>query len=1766
MRKPFWTWKNTAGRLGRVVSRILNGSKDSKSRDELRLEVENLEQRQMLSSVSGFEGQVLTSSVSFQDDSIGSAYVLHVSKGDNSAPIIFDNLQTTPSGSGLQIDATDIELQYVDDGQFVISYDLYNEGQLVGSQSGNADISNVVPEIELSASVESVTPGMPFQVSFKSLDPGQDSISQWEVDWGDGVVEQFAGSLSEATHVYQAIGEYEVTVTATDEDGVYSPVPLTLDSTFGDRGYVSVDFDGRDDTVNEVLIQKDGKPIVVGTTFHPSKFQNFGLVRYNTDGTLDTTFGVGGKVSTNIVPNSNSNDRVGGVTLQEDGKILVSGATIVSGQGNNVAIARYNTDGSLDTTFGNGGVFNFDVSTVAGTTGTSDDYGFELEVVDDQIILVGRSKHYLSNPSTWDLLVVKLDQNGQNFDATFGTDGVVTTDIALDRDYGYSVGVQSDGKILVGGYAAEGSALGGWNMVVARYLPDGTLDTTFGPNGGYVTYSTSGSQESLFDVLVKEDDSFYVAGYGNHGISSFDFLLVSFTAEGQVDSSYGPNGTGSTRASWGGRDLGLAATLQDDGRVVMAGRYRSNASGDPIVEHFGVARFNPDGSMDDSFGDGGRATVLIEGSYESAHSVKVDPEGNLFVAGSVTGNEGTDGHDFGLAKFLPSKRVSVQGSVARFDSQTGQLDIVGSELADSIQVETSSSGYILLNGQNTGVLAEAVQGFRVDGFAGHDNIDLSRLVLSIGVMAVVDAGSGNDVVLGSEGSDSLLGGDGDDEIRGNGGRDYVWGEQGNDSLVGGQGDDQIEGGDGNDLIAGNSGNDLILGGRGDDEISGGSGNDTIFGDAGIGQGSQGSDIIRGEDGDDQLYGEDDDDLIYGGAGTDQVFDGIDQDLVYLADTNLPTFVVTNSAVVANAPVSFDYSDLDAQVLARQATGVRISFGDGQAVSLDGAGRIADHRYDGPGEYLVEFTAYDDFGVLAQSQKTIVVVEFDLLVSTLDDVVDDNYEEGELSLREAILLANDRSGKDKIGFSESILGTELTTLNVDSDLYINSEIEIQGPGRQRLAISGGRVYGAIFDVDGSEQAASLDISEFSIVDPVGTGIHAFDATVQAHGVSIEGAGEFGVRSIDSDLTFNGFRIVNSGMAGLYAGVAEGEAATVQIIDGSFFENRNGVVLQNSAGTDLEFQFAETYMRSGSLLINGMEIESRLGVEFSDCEPTTAMTGSGGSVGQVCAPTDGGGTDGTDPGGDVDGNVGGDVEGGDPEGGDPEGGDPEGGDPEGGDPEGGDPEGGDPEGGDPEGGDPEGGDPEGGDPEGGDPEGGDPEGGDPEGGDPEGGDPEGGDPDGGDPDGGDPDGGDPDGGDPDGGDPDGGDPDGGDPDGGDPGGGDPDGGDPDGGDPDGGDPDGGDPGGGDPDGGDPDGGDPGGGDPDGGDPDGGDVGGNTGGNDRVYVRIQGNTPVLEGGVVKYRISLWDPKHVIEKSGGSVRVQYELVDGTGLAKAIVGEDIEPGSGIVALTQHGGKYGKWIYFNTAINADVFSIENFRLKSKIISNNATFAFANRTEAYSRGEIWDYVPPTGGDPGGGDPGGGDPPPPPLPPPGVYFEEGHHEFNYNSWQRAFYQDWYSNNYERAEEISGYFRNPFGLSKQFTQWSEMLEGETARKVTVRLTHPSVEPITVILDVKDTRFETAVKVADKSLDGRRLTFLPGETAKDVFIKVTNDDVFEVPEIFRVELDRATDNVYVIEQKRNFIGAIFDSYVNLEVDGTTAETEIDPGAVVYLSNNLRS
>jgi len=345
--------------------------------------------------------------------------------------------------------------------------------------------------------------------------------------------------------------------------------PGSLDNTFGTNGKVITPIGTSTDIARAIAVQSDGKIIAAGQSQNGTNPGTFALARYNINGTLDNTFDGDGKVTTAIA----SNGIAFAVAIQSDGKIVVAGFAS-NGANNDFALARYNTNGSLDNTFDGDGKLTTDF-------GSGNDQPNALAIQSDgKIVVAGLA----SNGTNDDFALARYNTNG-TLDNTFDGDGKLTTDFSSGIDRGFGVTIQSDGKIVVAGFVRIGT--NNDDFALARYNTDGTLDNTF-DGDGKLTTAIGSTNDQAYAIALQSDGKIVAAGAAQLG-SSFDernFALARYNVDGTLDNTF--DGDGKVTLDFGrGESIGGMALFGN--RIYLAGGTNVNGKFD-----FAIAAFQND--------------------------------------------------------------------------------------------------------------------------------------------------------------------------------------------------------------------------------------------------------------------------------------------------------------------------------------------------------------------------------------------------------------------------------------------------------------------------------------------------------------------------------------------------------------------------------------------------------------------------------------------------------------------------------------------------------------------------------------------------------------------------------------------------------------------------------------------------------------------------------------------------------------------------------------------------------------------------------------------------------------------------------------------------------------------------------------------------------------------------------------------------------------------------------------------------------------------
>jgi uncharacterized delta-60 repeat protein len=411
-----------------------------------------------------------------------------------------------------------------------------------------------------------------------------------------------------------------------------------LDLSFGSGGRVNTSFGvGIPGYASAVIIQPDGKILTAGVAGISSA-----LARYNVDGSLDSSFGSDGRVTNRFFGYGAG---ASSVLLQPDGKIVTGGYAYLDGSTGVFALARYNSDGSPDSSFGVEGRAN----TGFGSRGAGVS---SLGLLPDGKIVAagGRSGDYGSGGS--DFALARYNKDG-SLDTSFGIEGKLTTDFFGGQDGAGAVIIQPDGKIVaIGSATLESKPV----LAAVRYNASGSLDSRFGSNGKFTSDFLGRGAEASAGIL-QPDGKMLLAGISRTqaAIYNYDFGLMRLNPDGGLDSTFGDGGKVSIDF-FGYDDWAISVALQRNGKIVLCGV----VSVEMFRGNFRIARLNNNGTVDASFGDAG--SVILDFSNSGAQGIAIQADGKIVVAGGKK-LDVTD-IDFALARFDSSRPLIESASVS----------------------------------------------------------------------------------------------------------------------------------------------------------------------------------------------------------------------------------------------------------------------------------------------------------------------------------------------------------------------------------------------------------------------------------------------------------------------------------------------------------------------------------------------------------------------------------------------------------------------------------------------------------------------------------------------------------------------------------------------------------------------------------------------------------------------------------------------------------------------------------------------------------------------------------------------------------------------------------------------------------------------------------------------------------------------------------------------------------------------------------------------
>jgi uncharacterized delta-60 repeat protein len=470
---------------------------------------------------------------------------------------------------------------------------------------------------------------------------------------------------------------------------VRAQVSGSLDLSFGGTGFFTTAITEYENGGRAVVIQQDGK-IVVGGFAGNGTNTDFAVVRYNPDGSLDDSFGSDGMVTTDI----SGNDYAFTITLLSAGRILAGGYA-TPGANQDFALACYNSDGTLYSSFGTGGI-------VTNPMGNANDQIWSLAVQSDGKIMAGG---VASSGFNLNLALARYTATGA-LDNTYASGGKIISSFGYATNQVCTILIQSGNKTVVTGYGFTPPP-SGVHCAMARYTEAGVLDASFGNNGiATAQYNSPYTFSYGLAATLGPDESIYQVGTGGQGGNWLNFGIMKFTPSGVLDNTFGVGGKVITAFADAVGAEAESVAVQEDDKIVVAGELNT---GTESGQDFALVRYNTNGSLDDTFGDNGIVTTPVGDFADYGFSTAIQDNGAIVLAGFS--NNGTH-NDL---------------AIARYRGDTPGTNVAETDLAGNVQTYPNPSS------EKLNVVFDSDRG----GICSMRIADLSgRIVLSRSIVAV----------------------------------------------------------------------------------------------------------------------------------------------------------------------------------------------------------------------------------------------------------------------------------------------------------------------------------------------------------------------------------------------------------------------------------------------------------------------------------------------------------------------------------------------------------------------------------------------------------------------------------------------------------------------------------------------------------------------------------------------------------------------------------------------------------------------------------------------------------------------------------------------------------------------------------------------------------------------------------------------------------------------------------------------------------------------
>ena len=413
--------------------------------------------------------------------------------------------------------------------------------------------------------------------------------------------------------------------------------PGDLDGSFDGDGLVTTNVvpsnPGRSDFAQGIAIQLSGVKIVAaGFSGTSASNYDFAVTRYKSDGSLDTTFSGDGRLITDFGAVEQAYD----VAVQPDGKIIAAGRRCnVAFTICNVAMARYNTNGTLDNTFSRDGKVVTDYG--GGDNGA---YSIALQP-DGRIVLAG---WMWNGAEQYDFAIYRYKANG-SLDTSFSGDGMAHGPVGTGQsEHAHDLVIQTDGKILVVGATrtADGSNS---DFAIARLNANGTPDNGFSGDAWRTT--NFGAEDAAKSLALQPDGKIVVVGQKSTPPDTSYVAMARYNANGSFDTTFNGIGRKSFSFPAGTNSYADGVIVQSNGKIIVMGSAQPTGG----TTEFALARLTPGGAFDTTFSGDGKVTIDF-GGYEFGLALARAPSDGKYVLGGYT-IDGAGGVDFALARVLP---------------------------------------------------------------------------------------------------------------------------------------------------------------------------------------------------------------------------------------------------------------------------------------------------------------------------------------------------------------------------------------------------------------------------------------------------------------------------------------------------------------------------------------------------------------------------------------------------------------------------------------------------------------------------------------------------------------------------------------------------------------------------------------------------------------------------------------------------------------------------------------------------------------------------------------------------------------------------------------------------------------------------------------------------------------------------------------------------------------------------------------------------------